>query len=118
MKDKKQQPTVSEGKIKSAYIDWAKKKKVLTAALTSTEAWIACANYLQSLNVKGEEWISVEDKLPGFDIPVLTFLNGRQCYVNFYYKWSEDVHEWDRFNDDTTHWMPLPPTPEEKGGEG
>ena len=67
---------------------------------------------------KGEEWISVEDQLPNSTKNVM-------CYGDRWNNWYIIQFVNGRFNfkdgsqganENITHWMPLPPTPEEKGG--
>lgn len=74
--------------------------------------------------MKKEEWISVEDKLPGKDTPVLVYQpNERkelECFVCAYdgSNWREyEIHKSDTMYealtwfDEVTHWMPLPEGP-------
>ena len=72
-----------------------------------------------------EGWISVEDRLPDEEIPVLIIFNGEivigerrwdnpgfeDTYKAFWY-WddpTDDGQDWGR--DEVTHWMPLPKPP-------
>lgn len=49
-----------------------------------------------------DEWISVKDRLPEPYIPVLIYLGQRRIKIGV------------RQSDEYTHWMPLPPPPENK----
>lgn len=65
------------------------------------------------------EWISSEDRLPPYGLPVLVVYHGvvqQAAYVR-------DIGEWQAANDDTSdhmpegfvsHWMPLPYPPKEE----
>ena len=70
--------------------------------------WMArCSRAEKQLEQR--EWISVKDRMPEKDIPVITYdKEGFMCIdiwkVN---KWAI---AW--FNDEYTHWMPLPQKPE------
>lgn len=81
------------------------------------------------------KWISVKDRLPEFEKPVLVFLNydlaksGIECMArcpdplgDFEYLWGYQsnggpLNNPDTFDDaddfDVTHWMPLPEPPNE-----
>lgn len=66
------------------------------------------------------EWISVKDRLPEMDIPVLAFIGtyyqGKGGF-DIAIRWSERNGEWWTIKawdlrDDVTYWMPLPDPPE------
>ena len=68
------------------------------------------------------EWISVKDKLPEYDEPVLTIFSVDGGYgaitirlltedVNEIYWLSDEFRKCPLFN--VTHWMPLPEPPED-----
>ena len=66
------------------------------------------------------QWISVKDRLPELEHPVL-FYDGEDIFVGYYYR-SPNKNETffavipanDGWNmpDEPTHWMPLPEVPE------
>jgi hypothetical protein len=68
-------------------------------------------------------WISVEDKLPGYGEPVLLLSNSVVQHVTYMLDGADDVPDWfEPFHfehDDSlklywnsaTHWMPLPKPP-------
>jgi hypothetical protein len=60
------------------------------------------------------EWISVKERLPEYDVEVLTFETGNYKVnaVSEYTQWWWDSNE--GFERNPTHWMPLPKPPEEK----
>ncbi|WP_075175059.1 DUF551 domain-containing protein [Acinetobacter indicus] len=76
------------------------------------------------------EWISVEDNLPEFDVPVLAtnmkFKEGKFWWV-FERCDSDDGWVWSRFGSclneaycddyEITHWMPLPNAPQEPAND-
>ena len=118
------QPAVSEGGITALVKD--KYRTYINSIVQDS----LIADILQSLNVQGEEppkgkaWISVEDKLPKIECLAANFAKGTYGYKEYiigyvsadglFYK-CETNHE---LLKNVTHWMPLPPTPEGKGGEG
>lgn len=61
------------------------------------------------------EWISVKDRLPGFNIDVLAYSQYGEIRITCIdnsggfdtYPFSSDVHE-------VTHWMPLPEPPKKR----
>lgn len=63
------------------------------------------------------EWISIKDRLPEKDIPVLCF-DG--TYINIMEYWYDEKDESVFFNppsplkNNITHWMPLPSPPEKE----
>ena len=82
------------------------------------------ADYLIAHGVTVQEWISVDDRLPEFCIPVLArcFHHGKWrtlvCHTS-----EENAGEW--YTDEVcqwvkvTHWMPLPPElPKEEADNG
>lgn len=70
---------------------------------------------------KQSEWISVKDRLPEDEIPVLVFTAKGTYYVGYYYKAVTSPSFTGFYGDscrrDVTHWMPLPEPPKMKGGE-
>jgi hypothetical protein len=60
------------------------------------------------------EWISVKDRLPEYDVEVLTFETGNYKVnaVSKYTQWWWDSDE--GFERNPTHWQPLPKPPEDK----
>ena len=78
---------------------------------------------LEQIPVEGN-WISVEERLPEFDIDVLVFATGDFRSVITITSYSDHLHgfnikgwvsPWQYFhkNYTITHWMPLPQPPEE-----
>ena len=80
-------------------------------------------------DLKASEWISVKERLPDDNTPVLIcFREGRFEVGGLFWAYPsfEDSYTafqyWDSFNNDgqdwewndITHWMPLPNTPKEK----
>ena len=65
-------------------------------------------NELQSLNVQGEEWISVEDRLPENADDVLCI---RDVYMIVGYYSNEKWWSGGNTYQTIHHWMPLPPAP-------
>ena len=67
------------------------------------------------------EWISVEERLPEAECPVLIFTRKNRYYVGYYYKALIDQTFTGFYADavkrDVTHWMPLPEAPKKGGGE-
>ena len=77
------------------------------------------------------QWISVEDKLPEPEIPVLAIVNGFdgiltlerrweicnphiECYFPDFLYWDWIDNDGQYFEDRVTHWMPLPEPPKEQ----
>lgn len=63
----------------------------------------------ETISVASPKWISVKDRLPNFEQPVLAY-SGEELGIGFAYldgdgKWYGDCG-------DVTHWMPLPEPPE------
>jgi hypothetical protein len=53
------------------------------------------------------EWISVDDRLPEEDKPIIVFgKDGAEIYSGFH------VMDFNNYYKDVTHWMPLPSPPE------
>ena len=69
---------------------------------------------------KQSDWISVDERLPDADCPVLIFTKKNRYYVGYYYKAVVDEQYTGFYSDsikrDVTHWMPLPEAPKMKGG--
>lgn len=68
---------------------------------------------IDHLRAKQPRWISVKDRLPNFEQPVLAY-SGEELGIGFAYldgdgKWYGDCG-------DVTHWMPLPEPPEVEDG--
>ena len=67
-----------------------------------------------------QEWISVDEKLPEVECPVLVFTKRKRCYVGYYFKESTNRTFAGFYaktaRRDVTHWMPLPELP--KGSFG
>ena len=83
------------------------------------EDWLACPNCGWPYKYLGSEkpkWISVEDRLPEDELPVLVANNESGAIRLF---WRADVVWWaggdqlpKYISKDITHWMPLPDSPE------
>jgi hypothetical protein len=60
-----------------------------------------------------QQWISVKERLPEYDVEVLTFETGNYKVnaVSEYTQWWWDSNE--GFKRNPTHWQPLPKPPEE-----
>jgi hypothetical protein len=58
-----------------------------------------------------QQWISVKERLPEYDVEVLTFETGNYKVnaVSEYTQWWWDSNE--GFERNPTHWMPLPKVP-------
>ncbi len=86
--------------------------------------------YLESVKVelKSNQWISVEDRLPepeqvvlaavnGFDAPVVAHMLWECCnpMIESYFKdflyWDDVHHDGQDFGEDVTHWMSCPAMP-------
>lgn len=92
-------------------------------------AWISAANLegiaadLRTLLAALPQWVSVEKRLPVDSGLVLIYpVQGcidYGCYDFRYNCWRGHifVREVEDIVDDVTHWMPLPATPQEEGGE-
>lgn len=86
------------------------------------EGDIKIAEYLvYKKGYRKQEWISVEDRLPEDEIPVLVFTAKGKYYVGYYYKAVTSPTFTGFYADscrrDVTHWMPLPEPPMMKGNE-
>lgn len=70
---------------------------------------------------KQSGWISVEERLPEPELPILIFTRKNRYYVGYYYKAVVDTTYTGFYADsvkrDVTHWMPLPEPPKMKGGD-
>lgn len=55
-----------------------------------------------------EEWIPVTERLPDFTWEIFTYGNHNISKWFFVSSWPESPHF---FEDNITHWMPLPPSP-------
>ena len=78
------------------------------------------ADHLITNGVTVQEWISVEDRLPKNEKPVLTFVGYEESMIGFitvssYFCFEPNPHwQWDGLLNDeqkTLFWMPLPQTP-------
>lgn len=78
------------------------------------------ADRLIANGVTVQEWISVEDRLPKNEKPVLTFVGYEESMIGFitvssYFCFEPNPHwQWDGLLNDeqkTLFWMPLPQTP-------
>ena len=56
-------------------------------------------------------WISIEDKLPKLNIPVLVCDKQKRVCVRALIGWWTGTPVWTRHKYDVTHWMPLPEPP-------
>jgi len=69
------------------------------------------------------EWISVEDRLPPYGLPVILSIKGTVQYVTYMLDGADDTKDWFEpyhfdhddntklWYDDANHWMPLPEPP-------
>lgn len=74
-----------------------------------------CYELAKQVEAAQPKWISVEERLPEPDKNVLTLKNRKRVRIGYY---SEDCEEWVindmiAYDEDITHWMPLPPAPDE-----
>ena len=78
------------------------------------------ATQIYNAGYRKQEWISVDERLPEADSPVLIFTRKNRYYVGYYYKAAVDRNYTGFYADsckrDVTHWMPLPEPPMMKGG--
>ena len=79
----------------------------------------SCVHHLDEASVAPRaEWISVEERVPDAETPVLVFTKKGSFYVGYYYKAVTNPGFTGFYADcakrDVTHWMPLPEPP--KGG--
>ena len=73
------------------------------------------------------QWVSVEDRLPSYGVPVLLFGNGTVQHVTYMLDGADETKDWFEpyyFEHDgeqkipynkPTHWMSLPEPPKESG---
>lgn len=80
--------------------------------LESYKKFVKCC--VGSENIK--EWISTQDKLPPVDVEVLGFCFGTSYLLvkrDSYYNGGWTFEEGELDDDDVTHWIPLPPLPQD-----
>ena len=69
--------------------------------------------YIQQLEEQVPKWISVEERLPESEVPVLLLYKSGYRVIGY---WYDDFAEWDDMSDaQISHpdfWMPLPEPPE------
>lgn len=58
------------------------------------------------------EWISVNDRMPDDIDEVLIFENGCIIIGHYYHQWIDEALTFSIIQEDVTHWMPLPKSPE------
>lgn len=102
-------------------------REAVLKALKIARGYCPCAydeiKRLPAANVAPIDWISVEDRLPESEKPVLTFVGYPESMVGFitvstYYCFDKTPHwQWDgllRDEQRTLFWMPLPQPPKEE----
>ena len=74
--------------------------------------------YIQQLEAAQQKWISVDERLPEQCVPVLVYKNSNsEAYGNMETAYFEKGRWRGSCGEFITHWMPLPKSPEMKGGE-
>ena len=76
------------------------------------------ADHLIANGVTVQEWISVKERLPENDQWVLCFMKDKAFGTFRVFQWNYIDWQWNDGNEwydekDVTHWMPLPPAPED-----
>ena len=67
---------------------------------------------------KGDEWISVDERLPEQCVPVLVYKNSNsEAYGDMETAYFEKGRWRGSCGEFITHWMPLPKAPQMKGGK-
>ena len=73
-------------------------------------AVVAIADHIIAHGVTVQEWISVKDRLPEQGQEIIVYCGGVLKPTVFAYQfWNKHYDSWARI----THWMPLPPAPED-----
>lgn len=78
------------------------------------------ATRIYNAGYRKQEWISVYERLPETETPVIIFTKKGTYYVGYYYKGAVNPGFTGFYSNgckrDATHWMPLPEHPKMKGG--
>lgn len=96
----------------------AKLVEGLTRAMNIVDCHLVCIGNEEP--ARTSEWISVKDRLPKYNEPVLVYRPSmalKNVVDQYYGYWGEDDDEWHEgwgSKDRNTHWMPLPEPPEEE----
>lgn len=76
----------------------------------------ACDACPHRLAASRDQWVSVKERLPKFDDPVLAVWDGDVIMATV----NSEVGNWQEYpdgdfaiGDEVTHWLPLPPAPKE-----
>lgn len=101
--------------------EWAEKVCAYDTAKRQSDAADAIEELLAKNTNVPNKWISVEERLPEINQPVLICAFGRSVGEGTYYGHDGVHHVWKMYcvagtywDDEVTHWMPLPEPP--KGG--
>lgn len=102
--------------------EWIEKEEVLK----QIDCWLMTGEYkysnathyldkrISSIKPKEHDWISVKDRLPEKDMPVMTYHEKGFMCIDI---WKGNMWAIAWFNDEYTHWMPLPEPPKEDDAE-
>ena len=93
------------------YNDVAKQMLEEAVRIMSPQDRLADADKVMNSSNNSNGWISVKERLPEYDVEVLTFETGNYKVnaVSEYTQWWWDSNE--GFERNPTHWMPLPKVP-------